>query len=529
MPIADLILKNARVITMDPAQPAAEMVAIMGDRILLVSGNDSVESVRGAGTRVIDCAGKTIVPGFNDAHCHVFSLLRQLLSIDISASSVSSIEDIKAAIYQKAQQTPPSQWLTATGYNDFYLAEKRHPTRRDLDEVSPAHPVILLHRSLHACVLNSRALALAGISGETEEPPGATIERDLDSGAPSGLLFEMFGHISSQVLPPLSEAEINRGIALANRHYLSEGITSLQDATVTNDFGRWQQFRRFKDAGTLKSRLFMMFGFDSMSQFREAGLAFGSGDSQLRLGGVKVVPTDAPGQLYPSQPELNRMVLEAHRSGFQAAIHAVTQETVEAAITALEYTQNQAPKDGRRHPFGKLRAGRIEHGSECPPRLLERLKKLNVVIVTQPPFLYYSGERYLATVPADRLPWLYRVKSFLDSGLVVAGSSDSPIVPDNPLVGIYAAVTRKAETLLQAQGERVVLPEERISASQALEMYTSNAAYASFEENIKGSVTPGKLADMVILDADPTRSPLEHIKDIKVEMTILGGEVVWEG
>ena len=155
--------------------------------------------------------------------------------------------------------------------------------------------------------------------------------------------------------------------------------------------------------------------------------------------------------------------------------------------------------------------------------MLERLKKLGVVIVTQPPFLYYSGERYLATVPADRLPWLYRIKSFLDSGLVVAGSSDSPIAPDNPLVGVYAAVTRKAET------GQPVLPEERISATQALAMYTINAAYASFEEGSKGSITPGKLADMVVLDADPLRSPLEGIKDIKVEMTVLGGEVVWEG
>ncbi len=511
---ADLILKNANVVTVDPGQPAAELVAVKGDRILLVGGKESLDSVRGTKTRVIDCQGKTVVPGFNDAHCHIFSFLRKLLSIDLSPSSVSSISNIKAAIHQKAQNVPRGQWIIGTGYNDFYLAEKSHPNRWDIDEVAPHHPVILTHRSLHACVLNSLALSLAGITVETEEPPGGQIARDLKSGEPNGLLFEMLGYIIEKVMPPLSEAELANGIALANRHYLSQGITSLQDATVVNDFSRWQKFRRFKDTGKLKSRLSMMSGIEAVNQFQEAGLTFGAGDSQLRLGGVKVVPIEAPGQLYPPQLELNQQALKAHRAGFQLAIHAVLTSTVEAAIIALEYAYSQFPQAGRRH--------RIEHCSECPPHLLKRLKKLQAIVVTQPPFPYYSGERYLATIPRDQLRWLYRVKSFLKSGLIVAGSSDSPIVPDNPLVGIYAAVTRQAES-----GQQLLL-EERISVNQALAMYTTNAAYASFEEGIKGSITQGKLADLVLLSDDPTRIPPEQIKDIKVEMTIIGGEIVWE-
>ncbi|MBI2849866.1 MAG: amidohydrolase [Chloroflexi bacterium] len=514
MPVADLILKNARVITMDNARPDAEIVAIKGDRIIFVGGNDSLESVRGAGTRVMDCAGKTVVPGFNDAHCHIYSLMRQLQSIDISPASVRSIEDIKAAIFRKARQTPQGRWITASGYNDFYLAEKRHPTRWDIDDVSPDHPVALLHRSLHACVLNSRALALAGISGETEEPLGATIERDRTSGEPNGLLFEMVGHISRQVLPPLSDEELDSGIALVNSRCLSQGITSLQDATVNNDYSRWLRFRSFTDSGRLKSRLYMMFGMDALNQFQEAGLTSGYGDAQLRLSGVKIVLTDDIRALYPPQTEINRMVLAAHRAGFQMAIHAVQQETVAAAIASLEYALGQIPRPHRH---------RIEHCAECPPHLLERLKRLQTVVVTQPPFLYYSGERYLATVSPDRQPWLYRIRSLIDSGLVVAASSDSPIAPDNPLTGIYAAVTRKAQTGQQ------VLPGERISATQALAMYTINAAYASFEEGIKGSITEGKLADLVLLSADPRRIAPEQIKEIKVEMTILGGGVVWEG
>ena len=514
MPAADLILKNANVITIDPEQPTAELVAIKDDKILLVAGKENLESVRGAKTKIIDCQGKTVVPGFNDAHCHIFSFIRKLLSIDLSPSSVSSISDIKAAIHHRAQNTPPGKWLTGTGFNEFYLAEKRCPTRWDIDEVAPHHPVVLAHRSLHACVLNSLALFLDGITKETPEPPGGLIDRDLNTGEPSGLLFEMLGYIREKVMPPLSEKELTDGITLANRHYLSQGITSLQEATVVNNFSQWQRFHQFKDMGKLESRVSMMLGTEAINQFQEAGLASGSGNSQLRLGGVKIIPNETTGQLYPPQPELNQQVFNAHQAGFQLAIHAIEPSTVEAAITALEYAHSHLPQAGRRH--------RIEHCSECPPHLLKRLHKLQAVVVTQPPFLYYSGERYLAEIPPNRLRWLYRIKSLINSGLIVAGSSDCPVVPDNPLVGIYAAVTRQAESGQQ------LLPQECISASQAVAMYTVNAAYASFEEDIKGSITQGKLADIVVLSNDPIKSPPEQIKDIKVEMTVIGGKVVWE-
>ena len=514
MPYAELVLKNANVITMNPKQPAAGLVAIKGNKIMSVAGNDKLGELAGAKTRIIDCEGKTVVPGFNDAHCHIFSFLRQLLSIALSPESVRSIVDIKAAVRQKAENTPPGRWLSGTGYNEFYLAEKRCPNRWDIDKVAPSHPVVLSHRSLHACTLNSLALSLAGITQETEDPPGALIDRDLVTGEPTGILFEMLGYIREKVMPPLSEEELNEGIALANQHYLSCGITSLQDATIGNNLGRWQTFRRFKESDRLKSRLYVISGIDAMSQFQEASLASGSGDSQLRLGGVKIMVKETTGQLEPSQSELNQQALAAHKTGFQLAIHAIEPATVEAAITALEYVHSHPPQKDRRH--------RIEHCSVCPPPLLERLRKLRTVIVTQPLFLYYSGERYLATVPADQQPWLYRIKSMLNSGLTVAASSDSPVVPDNPLVGIYAAVTRKAES------EQSILSEEGISAEQALAMYTVNAAYASFEEKAKGSISPGKLADIVVLSNDPTNAPLEEIKDIRVAMTIIDGKVVWE-
>jgi predicted amidohydrolase YtcJ len=513
MPAADLILTNANIITMDPARPVAGLVAIKNSKIWLVAGSQRLGEVKGAKTKIIDCRGRTVVPGFNDAHCHIFSFIRKLHSLDLSPSSVKSIADVKAAIRRLAEKTPPGQWLTGTDYNEFYLAEKRHPHRRDLDEAAPDHPVVLAHRSLHACVLNSRALSLAGITKETPEPPGAVIDRDLDSGEPSGLLFEMLGHIRQKVLPPLSGGELAEGMALASQHYLAMGITSLQEATAANDYARWQTLKRFKDSGKLASRVSMMFGFDSLPRFQQAGMALGSGDSHLRLGGVKFLLSEASGRLQPPQAELNRQALEAHKAGFPLAIHCVEPGTVAAAITALEYINSRSSIARRRH--------RLEHCSECPPELFERLRKLEAVVVTQPAFIYYSGQRYLATLPPERQKWLYRIKSFMDSGRLVAAGSDYPVALDNPLAGIYAAVTRRA------QSGPELLPQERISAKQALAMYTRNAAYASFEEDIKGSITEGKLADMVVLSDDPLTSPLEKIKDIRVEMTIIDGRVVW--
>jgi predicted amidohydrolase YtcJ len=506
----DLVLKNAKVITMNAAQPVAELVAVSDDSIFFVGGNSELDRLTGKSTRVIDCAGKTLVPGFNDAHLHIFSLIRKLLSIDLSPAAVRSVADIKEAIRKKAESTPPGTWISGTDYNEFYLEGKRCPTRRDLDEVAPDHPVVLSHRSLHACVLNSLALSRAGINAETPEPPNARIERDLETGEPNGVLIDMLGYMRRKVMPPFSDEVLYEGTALADKYFLSHGITSFQDATVSNDLGRWETVCDFKLNADLLSRITMMAGAPYRTEFQERNLKTGYGDNLMQLGAVKIML-----EVQPDQAELNELVLDCHRAGWQIAFHAVAENTVAAAITALEYVAKHSPVVGRRH--------RIEHCAECPPHLLERLKKLGVVIVTQPPFIYYSGERYLATVPESQLPWLYRIKAPLEKGVLVAGSSDAPVVPNNPLTGIYAAVTR------QAASGQVLLPEERITVQQALALYTVNAAYASFEEKIKGSLSPGKLADMLVLSDDPTQVAPEKIKDIKVEMTIIGGEVVWEG
>lgn len=509
---ADIILKNGRVITMDAALPRAEAVAIAGEKITAVGSNADLDTLTAA--RIIDCTGKTVVPGFHDAHLHFFSLVRKLLSIDLSPAAVGSIAEIKEAIRRRAEKTPPGTWLSGTDYNEFYLAEGRCPTRWDLDEAAPDHPVILSHRSLHACVLNSLALSLAGIDSDTPEPPGTRIERDLETGEPNGILVEMLAYIRTEIMPTLTEAELTEGIVLANRELISHGITSLQDATYKNDPARWEIVRKCQESGELNSRITLMMGPDTRHDFREAGITPEIGNNRLRLGAVKIMLGESAGQDDYSQGELNALVLDCHRAGQQVAFHAIQESSIVQAVTALEYANAFSPVARRRH--------RIEHCSECPPYLLKRLEKLGAVIVTQPATVYYNGERYLATVPVEQQPWLYHIRSPLESGVLVAGSSDAPVIPLDPLKGIYAAVTRRAES------GQFLLPEEAITPETALVLYTRNAAYTAFEEEIKGAISPGQLADIVVLSDDPTRVSPEEIKDIEVEMTIIGGGVVWE-
>jgi hypothetical protein len=517
MPTADLIFKNADIITVDAKQPKADFVAVKGDKILFAGAKDYRNDFTGPDTKFVDCAGKTLLPGFNDAHCHIFSFLRKLTGVDLGSPKIKSIDDIKAVIKEKAAKTPPGQWITGTDYNEFYLAEKRHPTRWEIDEVAPDNPVMLSHRSLHGCVLNSKALALAGITTETAELPGTMIDRDVTRGGePNGFLAEMVGYIREHIMPPISVEELKTGIKLANEEYLSQGLTSLQDATVVNDLKRWQHYQDFKKNGLLQSRIYMMTGFETMQEFRDAGLGFGAGDENLRLGAMKIVPSMIADKMHPSPEELNSLVMQTHQAGFQLAIHGVQSAMVDAIISTYEYLQRNTPDfSARRH--------RIEHCSECPPQLMERLKKIPIIVVTHPSFTYFSGDRYLATVEKEVTPWLYRIGTMVKSGLTVAGASDSPIVPNSPVMGIYGAVTR-----LTSSGQ-LLNQAEKLNAADVIKMYTINAAYASHEDNIKGSISPGKLADMVLLSRNPTTVHAEEIKDIKVQMTVIGGKVVREG
>ncbi|MFH1087940.1 MAG: amidohydrolase [Chloroflexota bacterium] len=506
--LADLILHHADVISLDDATPSAHMVAIKGNKVIHVGEDTDIESLSGGDTKVVDCEGATLVPGFNDAHCHPLAIASRFLSVDVT--SARGIAEIGAAIRSEAKRKQPGRWIVATGYHEFYMREGRHLNRRDLDAAAPRHPVKVNHLSGHACVLNSLALELAGITAETPEPPGAVIDRDLPSGQPSGLLLEM-NHQLDRVIPPAPGAEFERALAMANQCYLSQGITSLQDATADNDCNRWDNYRRLKENGLLRPRLSVMFGIDALSQLLEMDIQTHS-SPELHFGGLKILLDETTGRVFPPEEDVTAKVMRAQDAGYAVAVHALEEQALEVAARVLE-SATAVARQPHRH--------RIEHCALCSPELLQRLRRLRVTIVTQPPFVYYNGKRYAAQIPPHKIGWLYRCASLLGCGIRVAASSDAPIVPNNPLVGMYAAVARRA-----ASGEQLS-PEESVPPRVALDLYTRSAAFAGGEEAIKGTISTGKLADLVLLNANPCRVLPENIKDIKVRMTVLDGDIVY--
>ena len=509
---ADLILCNGNVITLDSSCPRAQLVAVKDGKIWVVTRNEDWKELKGSRTLTVDCHGGTVLPGFNDAHCHLLALAKRFINLDVTPARVHSISDIQKEIRKLARDLSPGTWISAEGYDEFHLVEKRHPTRWDLDKASQAHPVKLTHRSGHAHVLNSMALALVGISRETPDPIGGIIDRDLETGEPTGLLYDMGDYLGKRI-PPLSEAQLEQGIYLVNQELLSSGITSVQDVSPQNDFSRWQVFQRWKEKGALKCRLSLMLGVEGFIHCQNEGLLPRLSNNGIHLGGVKIILQETMGQLTPSCEELEQIVPRIHQSNLQIAFHAVEERAVDAACAFLECLLGRIPRSGHRH--------RIEHCSVCKPELARRLALLGAVVVTQPAFIYYHGDRYLCTVPEQDLEYLYPVATLLKAGVKVAAGSDCPVVPLNPLVGIYAAISRRART-----GETIAL-QQRISAPQALRLYTLDAAYAQFRENLWGSITPGKFADLIVLNGDPLRVSTYKISDLQVKMTIIGGEIVW--
>lgn len=508
--MADLLLVNANVITMNPAFPRARVIRIRGGQIASVSAEETPSPWKcpSSKTEVIDCQGKTVVPGFIDPHCHLVSYARSFVTLDLGPHNVSSISDIQNLVRKAAQQLPPGTWIMGRGCNEFYLAEKRHPNRWDLDGVSPAHPVRISHRSGHAQLLNSLALKLVGVSLETGDPPDGLIDRDITTGEPTGLLYGMDKTIARFLSAALND-QAEKGIKFAGQALAAQGITSIHDATPGNDPSRLNRFRAWQQRGHLPQRVSMVIGWEAFQKFQEA-----QGDDYARIQGVKIIIHEITGQLSPGQSELNEMVLQIHQAGFQAVLHAIEEKHVMAACTAIEHALKVSPAAGHRH--------RIEHCSVCPPALAKRLAAAGIMVVTQPAFVYYNGERYLKTVPKEDLAHLYPVATLMRHGVRVAGSSDFPIVPPNPLIGIYGAVTRTAKN-----GEGI-LPEEGITPLEALSLFTVNAATATCTETTRGSIEPDKLADLAILSGDPTGLPEEKIKDILVDMTIINGQVIWE-
>ena len=507
----EILLVNANVVTMSSYRPRANLVAVSGNRIVWVGERETLGRSDWNGTTIIDCQGNTLIPGFIDAHCHLMSYASSFLGVDCSPNKVRSIIDIQHRLGEEAQHIPNGKWIRGHGYDEFWLSEKRHPSRQELDAAAPNNPVKLSHRSGHGCVLNSFALSLAEISSNTVEPLEGYIERDQHTGEPTGLLLEMERFLDG-IVPLHSESDFKRGISYASERLVSLGITSLQDATHSNSVERWNVLNRLKHEGHLTPRVTMMMGYRYLDDFLNEGLSIDSGTDHINLGPVKIMLTRTTGDFHPSMDDIRRIVFKARNAGFQIAIHTVEAEAVEAAIDVLVSNRRQ---------FHQSNRDRLEHCSECSTAVLNRLQSSGLMVVTQPGFLYYNGKRYLSSVSEDRHSWLYRLRSLIDIGITTAASSDAPVIEPNPLMGIYAAVTRRSES-----GE-LVGSSEAISTFEAINMYTMGGAYVARQEADKGSIEEGKLADLVLLDNDPISIHPDQLPGIKVIMTMIGGQVAW--
>ena len=549
---ADLILTKARVITLEPDQPIAEAVAITGESIIGVGSHREVAAFKGTRSEILDCRGLTLLPGFVDSHCHLLAMAAALTGVDCSpvqagprhrADSGNSIDGLIQAVRRRAQETPQGSWIRGFGYDETSLKEGRHPTRWDLDRAAPEHPVRLDHRSGHAVVLNSRGLALAGIHSDTADPPEGVIDRDPVSGEITGLLLEMNGFLRQRLGNTMKDGELREAVSRLNQVLLGHGITSVHDAGPNNGLDRWQTLRELTGSDSLVSRVSMMAGSAKLPEFQEAGMDWGSCDDRLRLGHAKLMLTLTTGGLHPPVDDLIAGVAQARRAGFPVAIHAVEQEAVLAAISAIGsnspatgsagvhmYPVPKSPPGG----MGLARRDRIEHCSECPPQLLPEIKRCGAAVVTQPGFLYWNGDRYLQQVESSLRQHLYPIGAWVEAGVPVAFSSDGPVIDPSPWPGIFSAVTR-----LTSEGKLLppnILPPGNsspgtpgISAVEALRAYSWGGAWVEGNEARKGSIRPGKLADLVLVDADPTESDPQTLLGIRAVLTLVGGRVAWEG
>jgi len=501
--MTDLLLHNAHVLTMDPARPAAGAVAVRDGRIAAV-GPDAKAALAPAHERV-DCEGGTIIPGFIDAHVHLLAYAATLRNVDCAAAR--SIADIQDALRRRAAGTPAGGWVRASGYEETRLAERRHPTRVDLDAAAPEHPVRLVHSSGHARVLNSLALRIAGIDRATEEPPGAVIERDA-AGEPTGVLIGMEGAVDRAVPKPPFE-ELAAFVREASRRLVAAGVTCIQDATHTNGRDTWALYERLFEAGAVDVDVVLLEGAEHLGELPEGGAG-----GRLRRGAVKVMLHELENST-PDRAELAGMreaVAAAHAAGRQVAVHAVGAGAVEAAVDAIEAALRAQPRDDHRH--------RIEHCGLLPEGMASRLARLGVVVVVQPSLVAERGDRYLQLVPGDRIETLYAFRTLLDAGVDLAAGSDAPVTSPRPLASLAAAAERRA-----ASG-RVVGTSQTVGAGDALRWWTAGAARAAFLEDERGAVRPGLRADLVLLARDPGACSPEELRSLAVRRVWAGGRDV---
>jgi predicted amidohydrolase YtcJ len=520
---ADLALTSGKVLTMNQSQSYAEAIAIKDGRIVQVGTNEEIGPWIGKNTKVISLKGKTVVPGFIDTHIHVADFGRLLTWIDLS--SACSIKEMQQSLSRHVAKAPKGKWLLGRGWDQTRFAEKRLPTRFDLDAVSPDNPVIFYHQSGQMCVVNSKALELAGVTRLTPVPTGGAIDRDAETGEPTGVLRDNATNLVWKIVPEPSEEELMEAAGLACQKIVEAGVTSVHWMVLSPI--EIQIIQRLRRENKLPLRVYVVIPANLLDEVIDLASHLGLEDNMVRIGGVEIgadgylaARTAAlfqpysdslatSGKLLCTREELNASAAEILKAGLQLVIHAVGDKAVDAALTTIELTSGEAPRKDVRYC--------IEQAAVLNEGLIERMKMQKVIVSVQPRVIASEFSVWSATehLGAKRARWLYPLKTLLKESIRVVGGSDCPMEPLSPLLGIQAAVTRE------------FFSEERITVDEALRMYTVDAAYSSGEENIKGTVETGKLADLTVLSHNPAKATPNEIANITVEMAIVGGKVVY--
>ena len=522
----DYVVLNARVLTIDNNMPQAEAFAVKGDRFVAVGATSDIRNLASSRTEIIDAEGMTITPGFIDAHSHPAGAgVNELVQVNADLRSVSAIA---GALRARADATPQGQWIRAFKYDDTKLSEGRPINRFDIDALVPDHPVAVSHRGGHTSVYNSMALAMAGVTSETPDPPGGRFYRD-SNGALTGLVAGPARSVFNSLIPSDSTREQRKdGVKLITELMTKSGLTSVhQTGASRNDMLAYQDARA---EGNMRFRMYLFPRGQLFNDLVNAGVRSGMGDEVFRIGAVKFTADgsasertmrmstpfegrpDDYGLLYMTEEEIHESVENAHRNDFQVAIHANGDVTIEMVLNAYQRVQELWPRNNPRH--------RIEHCSLVNPELLTRIKNLGVIPAPFYTYIHYHGNKWVE-YGEEKMRWMFAHRSFLDYGIPVAPASDYTPGPYEPMMAIQSMVTRK-----DFDG-RIWGPNQRITIDEALRICTMNGAYASFEEDIKGSISVGKLADFVILADDPHDVDPDEIKNIEIVRTVVGGTTMY--
>ncbi len=523
----DIIIHNANIFTSNPKQPKAKAIAISNGIIVAVGADSDILNLSGATTRKINVGGKTITPGFIDAHSHPASAGNDhLRNVDCDLRSIKDIQDaLKTASREKA----PGEWILGFKYDDTKTSDGRYITRYDLDEITPDHPIKITHRGGHTVYANSMALKLAGIDRTTPDPQGGQIVRD-ENGEATGLLKETACYMIHSLKPEeFSAKDRQEGVKLISEMMTKSGITSVTDA-----YGSPEDLKAYQDAhaaNELAARIYCMIGFSHIDDMIARGMKTGDGNNWVKTGGMKLTcdgsisertarlseayigrPNDF-GIIVMDEEELYSYAIKAHKADWQIGIHANGDVGIDKSLNVFERVQNEHPRQDPRF--------RLEHCTVINNHLVKRIKELNAIPCPFSTYVYFHGEK-MVNYGKERLENMFAVKSFLDAGIPVTQTSDYPPGPFEPMMAIQSSVTR-TDMFGNEWG-----PNQKISVEEAIKVGTINGAYASFEENIKGSLEIGKLADLVILEKDPTQVDPFTIIDIKIERTMVDGKWVYE-